>query len=87
MACLPLPAQELALKADTLAGALDTRRCYVSANRCYDPRFLVFEFVCNMVMRGAQVNRVRQLQEAAAAYALHMHICVRTHTLYSQVCV
>ncbi len=54
----------LKLKAKALAQSLATRRHYVTMRNAaggegfgaeYDPRFLVFEFACNLVLRDAQV--------------------------------
>lgn len=58
--------QSLRLKAGSLAEGLATRRHYVhagldvspqgdSGGAEYDPRFLFFEFSCNIVLREAQV--------------------------------
>ena len=67
----------ISLKAQTLAEELLTRRHYVSASgapvvpgalgRVYDPRFLLFEFTHNLVLRKSQVNLVLEFVNAVLA--------------------
>ena len=47
-------ASAITLKAQSLAEHLLTRRHYVDGGT-YDPRFLLFEFTHNMILRKAQV--------------------------------
>ena len=54
-------ASALTLKAQSLAEQMLTRRHYVDAiTNTYDPRFLLFEFTHNLVLRKAQVELVRE---------------------------
>jgi hypothetical protein len=55
-------ASELNLKARTLAEGLLTRRHYVNeADGSFDPRFLLFEFTHNIILRKPQVEMVNKL--------------------------
>jgi len=55
-------ASELNLKALTLGEGLLTRRQYVDeSSASYDPRFLLFEFTHNIILRKAQVEMVNKL--------------------------
>ena len=51
-------------KAETLATLLNTKRHYMrsseDAGRVYDPRFLLFEFTWNIVLRKAQIELVHE---------------------------
>ena len=47
----------------SIASQLLTRRHYISSNQ-FDPRFLVFEFIRNMVLRKRQVELVNQFTGA-----------------------
>ena len=51
------------LKAQAVAVSLSTRRAYVSGGT-YDPRLLVFEFNCNMILRLSQVRLVDKFVRA-----------------------
>ena len=59
----------LQLKAGTLAGMLATERQIVTRSDdgryTFDPRFLVFEFTYNMVLRGQQYQLIRKFVDAA----------------------
>ena len=69
-----MAASAIALKAQTLADNLLGRRHYVTASESgaadgglglqYDPRFLLFEFTHNIVLREAQVQLVREFVSA-----------------------
>ena len=57
----PAPKQGLMLKVGDLAASLVARRNYVTPTPdnqgvAYDPRFLVFEFACNLLLRQQQVG-------------------------------
>lgn len=59
--------QPLRLKSSSLADSLVTRRHYVCMQQGsstfgseYDPRFLFFEFTCNIILREAQVSLVKK---------------------------
>jgi superfamily II DNA or RNA helicase len=64
----------LALKASSLAELLCTRRGYTSDSKSnsggdfmgidYDPRFLVFEFTSNIMLRISQIKLVRRFMKA-----------------------
>lgn len=58
-------ASELNLKALTLGEGLLTRRQYVDeSSASYDPRFLLFEFTHNIILRKAQVEMVNKLVDS-----------------------
>ena len=57
-------ASAITLKAQTFAEQLLTGRHYVGTDRAYDPRFLLFEFTHNLVLREAQVALVREFVDA-----------------------
>lgn len=48
-------------KADSVAGILATKRCYMSEDFEYDPRFLIFEFTWNLVLRARQRELITQM--------------------------
>ena len=48
-------ASAITLKAQTFAEQLLTGRHYVGTDRAYDPRFLLFEFTHNILLRQTQV--------------------------------
>ena len=55
----------VALKAEAVAESLTTRRAYVAkGSASYDPRLLVFEFNCNMILRESQVKLVQKFVKA-----------------------
>lgn len=60
-------AQEVELKADLVAQGLATKRAYMNPApntnpqnpiALYDPRFLVFEFIHNLLLRESQVTLI-----------------------------
>jgi hypothetical protein len=57
----------ITLKAQTLAELVLTERKYVDVGgeSRFDPRFLLFEFTHNIVLRGAQIVLVREFVESA----------------------
>jgi hypothetical protein len=57
-------ASAITLTAQTFAEQLITGRHYVGTDRAYDPRFLLFEFTHNLVLREAQVALVREFVDA-----------------------
>ena len=63
-------ASAITLKAQSLAEQMLTRRHYVSTGGgggggvAYDPRFLIFEFTHNLVLRKAQVELVHEFVDA-----------------------
>ena len=60
----------LAHKADTLANILNTKRYYMrkeEQGRVYDPRFLLFEFTWNLVLRKAQIELVHEFLDNVRA--------------------
>jgi hypothetical protein len=57
-------------KADTLANILNTKRYYMrkgDQGRVYDPRFLLFEFTWNLVLRKAQIDLVHEFLDNVRA--------------------
>jgi thiol-disulfide isomerase/thioredoxin len=60
----------LAHKADTLASILNTKRHYMRKGDrgcVYDPRFLLFEFTWNFVLRKAQIELVHEFLDRVRA--------------------
>jgi thiol-disulfide isomerase/thioredoxin len=60
----------LAHKADALASVLKTERHYMrkgDQGRVYDPRFLLFEFTWNFVLRKAQIELVHEFLDRVRA--------------------
>ena len=56
---------ELEQKADSLIRNLTAARAYVDAKtKCIDPRFLIFEFQANVILRDRQVDLVRKFVSA-----------------------
>lgn len=57
-----------AMQGESLAVNLATKRHYVDPSadnrRVYDPRFLVFEFTWNIILRESQVKLVREFMDA-----------------------
>ncbi|CUG86246.1 Hypothetical protein, putative, partial [Bodo saltans] len=55
-------------KADSLAGQLHTSRCYLDPKTfTFDPRFLLFEFTWNLVLRGRQRELVLEMYDSVAS--------------------
>jgi len=48
-------------KADSLAGQLATKRVYIADDFSYDPRFLIFEYTWNLVLRGRQKQLIKEI--------------------------
>jgi hypothetical protein len=48
-------------KADSLASQLLTPRVYVGEDRTFDPRFLLFEFTWNLVLRDRQMQLIHDM--------------------------
>ena len=61
-------ASAITLKAQTLAEIILTERHYVAEDGTYDPRFLLFEFTHNLVLRQPQVQLVAAMVNTSAAH-------------------
>jgi hypothetical protein len=78
--------QDIVIKADKLAEELANRRHYISVDAAkgvmhFDPRFLVFEFTYNMLLRESQVGEV--LPEYSEFGPLGMCILTDTTGIWS----
>ena len=62
-------ASAIALKAQTLAELILTERHFVDESGAYDPRFLLFEFTHNLVLRKAQVELILEFVHSARSGA------------------
>ena len=58
----------ISLEASALAAALSTKRHYVTRSTTFDPRFLLFEYTHNLVLRKAQVELVEEFVNAVRAH-------------------
>jgi len=58
--------QRIGQTVDALMATLTARRHYADG-LSYDPRFLVFEFINNIVMRDAQVEMIRAVRTTECA--------------------
>lgn len=54
----------LHIQARSLASLLTTKRQFIGKNSSFDPRFLVFEYVFDIVLRPRQVEIVRSFRES-----------------------
>jgi hypothetical protein len=48
-------------KADSLAGILATKRVYIDEDFSYDPRFMIFEYNWNLVLRSRQRALIKEI--------------------------
>lgn len=71
--------QGIVIKAGKLAEELAMRRHYVTVDTArgvmaFDPRFLVFEFTYNLILRESQVRNVICCGDRLLIYCSHVHM-------------
>ena len=66
--------QRLKQKVEGISENLIASRYYMTADRKFDPRYLVFEFIWNIMLREAQVEMIDEFMKVVIC-----HICLRIY--------